>query len=71
MTKIFYFFVNSAIDDEPCTEPIITDEFLGDIGDYIEFDGAGYYIRDYAIEDYYQDRDYAIENCYPNKYFEY
>ena len=55
MTKIFYFFVNFAIDDEPCADPIITTDFIGDIGDYVERDGIGYFIRDYAIEDYYQD----------------
>jgi hypothetical protein len=55
MKKIFYFFVNSSVDDQPRTDPIITDSFLGNVGDYVEFDGAGYYITDYAIEDCYQD----------------
>jgi len=55
MMKLFYFFVNSSVDDEPRTEPIITNTFLGDVGDYVEVDGAGYYVRDYAVEDCYQD----------------
>lgn len=60
MKKIFYFFLNSSLTDEPCAEPIITDNFLGDVGDYVEVDGNGYYVRDYAIED-----------CYQNEYLEY
>ena len=48
--SIFYFFLKSAVDDEPLKDPICTDCFLGEIGDFIEFDGIGYIVEDYTEE---------------------
>lgn len=50
MERIFYFFVKSALDGTVKKNPICSDEFLGDVGDFIEFNGIGYIIIDYAEE---------------------
>ena len=52
---MFYYFLKRSIDDEPLSAPIITDTFMGDVNDYIEFDGVGYIITDFAVENH----DYA------------
>ena len=52
METIFYYFLTRAIEDTPSAEPYCTDEYLGDIGDFVSIDGVGYYISDYAIEHY-------------------
>lgn len=46
----FTYFLKSAVDDQPLDRPICTDCFLGEIGDFIEFDGVGYIVEDYAEE---------------------
>ena len=50
MEIIFYFFVKRAVDDTKREEPICTNVFLGDIGDFCEIDGVGYIITDYTEE---------------------
>jgi hypothetical protein len=50
MERIFYYFVKSALNGDVKENPICSDEFLGDIGDFIEFNGVGYIIIDYAEE---------------------
>lgn len=50
MKRIFYFFVKSAIDGSIKENPIYSYDFLGDIGDVIEWFGEYYIIVDYAIE---------------------
>jgi len=51
MDTKFYFFLRSSIDGERKLDPVCTyNEFLGAIGDYVEIDGAGYIIDDYASE---------------------
>lgn len=50
MMRIFYFFLKSSLDDTPIRNPICTEDFLGDIGDFVEIDGVGYIITDYAEE---------------------
>lgn len=48
--RVFYFFVKTSIDNVVRDTPICSDEFLGDIGDFVEIDGVGYIITDYAEE---------------------
>lgn len=55
MMRIFYFFLKSSLDDVPAKAPICTDVFLGDIGDFVDIDGVGYIITDYAEEIYAED----------------
>lgn len=50
MNRIFYFFVKDTTDDSLIENPICSDEFLGDIGDVIEWFGQDYTIVDYAID---------------------
>lgn len=50
MERIFYYFVKRALTGEVKELPICSDEYLGDINDYIEYNGTGYIIIDYAIE---------------------
>jgi hypothetical protein len=59
--RIFYYFLTRAIDDEIIKAPLITDQFLGEVGDPVIKDGVGYVIRDYA-EDFYNPYDYV--QCY-------
>lgn len=58
MDTMFYFFLRSSIDGEKKADPVCTiNEFLGDVGDYVELDGAGYIIDDYASELIYDERE--------------
>ena len=58
MDIMFYFFLKSSVDDERKANPVCTvNEFLGDIGDYVELDGAGYIIDDYTSEPIYDERE--------------
>ena len=50
MFPIYWFFLRTALEDEKRANPICTDVFIGDIGEYVEIDGVGYYIDDYAFE---------------------
>lgn len=50
MARIFYFFLKSAVDDTPVKDPICIDEFIGDIGEFVELDGVGYIVTDYVEE---------------------
>ncbi len=47
---IFYFFVKTSVGDVVRPNPICSDEFLGEIGDFVEIDGVGHIITDYAEE---------------------
>ena len=53
MGIVFYFFVKSTLTDNKREFPICTDQWLGDIGSYVEWDGIGYTITDYAVEEVY------------------
>lgn len=48
----FWFFIKRSLDDEIKIDPIYSDCFLGDIGDFIEIDGVGFIIIDYVEEVY-------------------
>ena len=50
MTRIIYYFLKSAMTEKEKENPICTDENIGEIGDFVEVDGAGYIITDYAEE---------------------
>ncbi len=50
MMRIFYFFLKSSVDNVPTKHPVCTDNFLGDIGDFVDIDGVGYIITDYTEE---------------------
>ena len=50
MKVTYFYFLKSALDDNINYFPTLSDNFLGDIGDYIEIDGVGYTIIDYAEE---------------------
>ena len=50
MERDFYYFLKTAVDEDPIEFPYHTDEYLGEIGDFIELDGIGYIITDYAID---------------------
>ena len=50
MERIFYFFVKEIESGNVKELPICSDEFLGDIGDIIEFNNIEYIIIDYAVE---------------------
>ena len=50
METVFYYFLKRTLDDTD--EMITTNDFLGDIGDYVEIDGVGYTVSDYAMEKY-------------------
>lgn len=50
MARIFYFFLKSAVDDIPVENPICTDDFLGEVGEFVELDGVGYIVTDYVEE---------------------
>ena len=47
---VFEFFLKSCLNDEVLKYPYMTDTFLRDIGDFVEIDGVGYIIVDYAEE---------------------
>jgi hypothetical protein len=46
----FTYFLKSAVDDQPLDKPICSDFYYGEIGDFVEIDGIGYIITDYAEE---------------------
>lgn len=47
---LFYYFLKRSMTGEMRELPICTDSWMGDISNYIEIDGVGYIIVDYAIE---------------------
>lgn len=57
MMRVFYFFLKSSVDDEPAKYPICAEDFLGDIGDFVEVDGVGYIITDYTEEVFGEEED--------------
>ena len=52
METLFYYFVKNSMNDTVNKTPICSSKFMGDIGDYCEIDGVGYYIEDYAVENH-------------------
>lgn len=60
MELIFYYFLKNSVDDTELSTPICTDKYLGEIGDYCEIDGVGYYITDYTVEQHFLD-EYKYE----------
>lgn len=50
MDMIFWYFLKSSVDDVVKTSPICSQVYLGEIGDFVELDGVGFIIVDYAIE---------------------
>lgn len=55
MEMLFYFFLKSSVDDTPKSSPVCTSVFIGEIGEFVELDGVGYIITDYAVEQHYWD----------------
>lgn len=55
MEMMFYYFLKSSVDDVQREDPICTDEYLGDIGEFCEIDGVGYIIVDYVEEIHFWD----------------
>lgn len=47
---IFYYFLKRTLTGETSKYPITTDVYMGEIGDYVDLDGCGYIITDYAVE---------------------
>lgn len=47
---IFYYFLRRSLDNVPLNTPYITYEFMGDISEFVEIDGIGYIIEDFAVE---------------------
>lgn len=47
---IYYYFLKSTLNDEVLSNPINSNFYLGEIGDFIEINGIGYIITDYAEE---------------------
>lgn len=47
---IYYYFLKSTLDDTVLSNPINSNDYLGDIGDFIEVNGVGYIILDYVEE---------------------
>lgn len=64
MTKLYYYFLRSAIDDSKITDPYITSDKIGNVGDFVELDGVGYYIDDYAEEEYETETEMEGESLY-------
>ena len=54
MEYIFYYFLSRSVDGTRMANPYITFDFLGDINGFVELDGVGYYIDDFAIEPAYK-----------------
>lgn len=50
---VFYYFLRRSFDDTAIRIPYTTFDFLGDIGEFVELDGVGYIIEDYATEPVY------------------
>ena len=48
--RVFYYFLKTAVDDMPVKDPIYSETFLGDIGEFIRIDGINYIIIDYVEE---------------------
>jgi hypothetical protein len=64
MTTLFYYFLRSAIDDSVNEQPYLTEDFLGEVGDFIELDGVGYYVEDYAMEDFETETEMEGDSMY-------
>ena len=47
----YWYFLKSSLDDVETKEPIYSDTYLGDVGDFYDMDGVGYIISDYAVEE--------------------
>jgi len=52
LERIFYFWLENSLtgEREAKVNPIITDQFLGDVGETVMVDGVGYIILDWADE---------------------
>ena len=46
----YWYFLMRTTDDVMIDTPISSPYYLGDINDYVEIDGIGYIITDYAEE---------------------
>lgn len=49
MLAVFWYFLKRSIDDT-AIEPLCIEEYIGEIGDFVEIDGVGFYIDDYTVE---------------------
>ena len=47
---MYWYFVKRAFDDVIIDIPFPSNDYLGDINDFVEIDGVGYIITDYAEE---------------------
>ena len=47
---IFYYFLKRNLTDEVSKIPFVSNDYLGDISDFVSIDGVGYTIVDYAVE---------------------
>lgn len=61
MYTVFYYFLTTSLDEIKRENPYVTDQYLGEVNDFVEIDGIGYYITDYAIETW---SEYEGENIF-------
>lgn len=47
---IFYYFLRRNLDDVDMRFPLATTNYLGEIGDFVDIEGIGFTITDYAVE---------------------
>ena len=47
---IYYYFLKSTLDNSILPNPINSNSYLGEIGDFVEINGIKYIITDYAEE---------------------
>jgi hypothetical protein len=52
MEVTFWYFLKSALTNKEKKDPIAADEFLGDVGDFVEINGVGYIICDFVVEEH-------------------
>lgn len=53
METIFYYFLRRSVDGIPMDRPYPSFDYLGEPSDFVELDGVGYIIEDYATEPVY------------------
>ncbi len=58
---IFYYFLKRSLDDVENVFPFRTTDFWGEVGDFVEIDGVGYIITDYAFTFKDEDDPYGVE----------
>ena len=52
METVFWYFLKRSLDNTQMRDPVPFFSYLGEIGDYVDLDGVGYIITDYAVENF-------------------